>query len=121
MFKAPRRQNPAEIELIKKAIDITGKGFARVADSPNPASPSTKSRPEFSMNSLRNRRLTSPTTPIIATGKGACVLHYVQNDRPAKKANSSSSMSPPPTATTTLISLAPSPSPANSPSGRTGL
>jgi Xaa-Pro aminopeptidase len=73
-----------ELALIKEAVDITDKGFRRVAKFVKPGVTEYEVEAEFSHEFLR-RRGHFAYNPIIATGKNACVLHYVENDQECKK------------------------------------
>lgn len=84
MFKLRGSKTPREIELIRKACQITDKGFRRVARFTKPGVTEYQVEAEFSHEFLRNRGYFA-YNPIIATGKNACVLHYVQNDQTCQK------------------------------------
>ena len=84
MFKLRSAKTRREIELIKQAVDITNKGFQRVAKMVEPGVTEYEVEAEFSHEFLRNRGYFA-YNPIIATGKNACVLHYVQNDQTCQK------------------------------------
>jgi Xaa-Pro aminopeptidase len=73
-----------EIELLKTAIDITAKGFRRVAKMVQPGVTEYEIEAEFSHEFTR-RRARHAYNPIIASGKNSCVLHYIQNDQPCRK------------------------------------
>ncbi len=77
-------KSDAEIELLKKAIEITEKGFRAVAKMTKPGVTEYEVEAELSYHFLKNRGKFA-YNPIIATGKNACVLHYVQNDQTCKK------------------------------------
>lgn len=77
-------KSPVEIELMRKAADITRLGFERVARFVKPGVNECEIEAEFIHEFVRNRA-TFAYNPIIATGKNALVLHYVQNDQPCKK------------------------------------
>ena len=73
-----------EIDLIKLAIDITDKGFRRVARMVQPGVAEFEVEAEFAHEFTR-RRARFAYTPIIASGKNACVLHYISNDQTCQK------------------------------------
>ena len=73
-----------EVELIKKACDITEKGFRRVLNFVKPGVTEFEVEAEFVHEFTRNRA-TFAYGPIIASGANACVLHYHQNDQVCKK------------------------------------
>jgi Xaa-Pro aminopeptidase len=84
MFKLRGVKTKREIELIRKAADVTAKGFRRVAQMVKPGVMEYEVQAEFAHEFLRNR-CDFAYTPIIASGANSCVLHYVQNDQPLKK------------------------------------
>jgi Xaa-Pro aminopeptidase len=73
-----------EIELLKAAIDITAKGFRRVAKMAKPGVTEFEIEAEFAHEFIR-RRAKFAYNPIIASGKNACVLHYIQNGQTCRK------------------------------------
>jgi Xaa-Pro aminopeptidase len=84
MFKLRGVKTKREIELIRKAADVTGMGFRRVAQMVKPGVMEYEVQAEFAHEFLRNR-CDFAYSPIIAGGANSCVLHYVQNDQPLKK------------------------------------
>jgi Xaa-Pro aminopeptidase len=73
-----------EVDLIRKACGITRKGFLRVLRKVRPGMNECEVEAEFAHEFIRNRGRFA-YTPIIAGGANACVLHYLQNDRPLRK------------------------------------
>jgi Xaa-Pro aminopeptidase len=69
-----------EIELIKTACAITGKGFKRLLKFIKPGVWEYEIEAELIHEFIRNRSKGFAYQPIIATGKNACVLHYIQNN-----------------------------------------
>lgn len=84
MYKLRGVKTKREIELIRKAVDVTAKGFRRVAQMVKPGVMEYEVEAEFSHEYLRNR-CNFAYNPIIASGANSCVLHYVQNDQECKK------------------------------------
>ncbi|WP_435355131.1 aminopeptidase P N-terminal domain-containing protein [Emticicia sp. SJ17W-69] len=80
MFKLRVIKQPIEIALIKKAIEITGKGFVRMARYLKPNIAEFELEAELSHEFLRNRSRGHAFSPILASGESACVLHYVTNN-----------------------------------------
>ncbi len=72
-----------EIELIKHACGITKAGFERVATFVRPGVNECEVEAEFSHEFIR-RRGGFAYTPIIASGRNACALHYIANDQPCR-------------------------------------
>ena len=73
-----------EIELLKEACSITKAGFLRVCDFLKPGVTETEIEAEFAHEFIR-RGGDFAYTPIIASGKNACVLHYIANDQTCRK------------------------------------
>jgi len=84
MFRLRGVKTRREIELIRKAVDVTAKGFRRVAQMVKPGVMEYEIEAEFSHEYLRNRG-NFAYSPIIASGANSCVLHYVQNDQECKQ------------------------------------
>jgi Xaa-Pro aminopeptidase len=77
-------KSDAEIELIRQACAITKEGFLRVARFVKPGVTETEVEAEFAHEFIR-RGGGFAYPPIIASGKNACVLHYLANDQPCRK------------------------------------
>jgi len=73
-----------EIELIKKACEITEKAFRRVLKFVKPGVMEYEIEAEITHDFLRNRATGHAYSPIIASGKNACVLHYISNNQKCK-------------------------------------
>jgi len=73
-----------EIEAIKKAIDITEKAFRRVMTFLKAGVTEYEIEAEIIHEFIRNRATGHAYDPIIASGKNACVLHYVANNQVCK-------------------------------------
>ena len=73
-----------EIDAIKAACDLTGKGFERVCKFVKPGVNETEVEAEFAHEFIRHKgQFAYP--PIIAGGANNNILHYNQNDQPCKK------------------------------------
>ena len=70
-----------ELDLIQNACNITEKGFRRVLNFVKPKVWEYEIEAEFAHEFLRNRSKGFAYTPIIASGKNACVLHYIENNQ----------------------------------------
>lgn len=77
-------KSAAEVELLKKAIDITHKGFLRALGFIKPGAWEFEVEAELTAEYIRNRGTGHAYEPIIAAGVNACVLHYVTNDAQCK-------------------------------------
>jgi Xaa-Pro aminopeptidase len=77
-------KSPHEIEMIRRASHITGKGFRRVLKRVKPGVNEAEIEAEFAYEFIRHRGgFAYP--PIIAAGGNNCILHYGQNDQPCQK------------------------------------
>jgi Xaa-Pro aminopeptidase len=77
-------KEPEEIELIKKACNITEKGFRRVLKFIKPNVGEYEIEAEYIHEFIKNRANGFAYTPIIASGYNACVLHYIENNKQVK-------------------------------------
>ena len=66
-----------ELELIKKAVDITARGFRRTLRFVKPGVTEYEVESELAREFIK-RRGKFAYTPIVAAGKNNCVLHYLQ-------------------------------------------
>ncbi|HCS20956.1 MAG TPA: X-Pro aminopeptidase [Bacteroidetes bacterium] len=80
------RSIKSEIELqqIRKAISISKKGFERILGFVKPGVMEYQVEAELIHEFLSNRGTGHSFHPIVASGESACVLHYVENNRPCK-------------------------------------
>ncbi|MBI2968433.1 MAG: aminopeptidase P N-terminal domain-containing protein [Bacteroidetes bacterium] len=78
-------KSPAEVELVKTAIGITGKAFRRIIPLIKPGIMEYKIEAELSHEFTINHSRGHAYEPIIASGFNACVLHYNQNENECKK------------------------------------
>ncbi len=70
-----------EIDLIQKACNITEKGVNRILKFIKPGVWEHEIEAEFAHEFLMNRSKGFAYTPIVASGKNACVLHYIENNK----------------------------------------
>ncbi|WP_347157846.1 aminopeptidase P N-terminal domain-containing protein [Pontibacter chitinilyticus] len=77
-------KSEAEIELIKKACQITDRGFRRLLGFIKPGVMEYEIEAELYHEFLRNRSRGPAYSSIIASGANACILHYVDNDQECK-------------------------------------
>jgi Xaa-Pro aminopeptidase len=73
-----------EVALLKQACAITKAGFLRVCKFVKPGVTETEVEAEFAHEFIR-RGGAFAYSPIIASGKNACVLHYLTNDQLCRK------------------------------------
>jgi Xaa-Pro aminopeptidase len=74
-------KQPAELELLRKAVDITAKAFDRVLKTVKPGMMEYEVEAEITAEFLRNGAAGHAYYPIVASGIHACVLHYISNDK----------------------------------------
>lgn len=70
-----------EVELTRKACEITRDGFLRVLKFTKPGVTEYEIEAEITHEFLRQRSTGNAYSPIIASGKNAIVLHYVDNNQ----------------------------------------
>ena len=70
-----------EIELMQRACNITEAGFRRLLSFTKPGVWEYEIEAELAHEFIRNRSKGFAYTPIIASGKNACVLHYIDNNK----------------------------------------
>ncbi len=73
-----------EIELTRKACEITRDGFVRVLKFLKPGLTEYEVEAEFTHEFLRQRATGHAYSPIIASGSNANVLHYIDNNQVCK-------------------------------------
>lgn len=73
-----------EIAAIQQAADITEKAFRRVLEFTKPGVMEYEIEAEITHEFLRNAATGHAYEPIIASGANACVLHYLENNKPCK-------------------------------------
>lgn len=73
-----------EIDLLRQACAITRAGFLRVCRFVKPGVTETQVEAEYAHEFIR-RGGNFAYWPIIASGRNACVLHYVQNDQTCRQ------------------------------------
>jgi len=74
-------KSAVEIELITKAIEITGNAFTKVLNYLKPAVSEYELEAEIMHEFIRSRATGHAYNPIIASGAQACILHYNENNR----------------------------------------
>ncbi len=77
-------KSPLELELIRTACALTERGFRRALKFIKPGVSEMEIEAEFAHEFIRAGGGFA-YSPIIATGKNACVLHYLENDRICRK------------------------------------
>jgi Xaa-Pro aminopeptidase len=77
-------KNQIEIDLMQRACNITEAGFRRLLSFTKPGVWEYELEAELAHEFIRNRSKGFAYTPIIASGKNACVLHYIENNKQCK-------------------------------------
>jgi len=77
-------KHPLELEVMQKACTITEKGFRRILNYTKPGQWEYELEAEFMHEFLMNKSRGFSYTPIIAGGKNATVLHYIENKEQLK-------------------------------------
>lgn len=81
MHRLRINKDPEEIRYIQKACDITEAGFRRVLGFIKPGVGEWEIEAELLHEFVRRGSRGFAYNPIIGTGKNACVLHYLENDK----------------------------------------
>ena len=84
MHKIRSVKESIELELMQKACKITESGFRRLLGFIKPGVWEYEIEAELAHEFLRNRSKGFAYTPIVASGKNACVLHYIENNQQCK-------------------------------------
>ena len=81
MHKIRSIKDPIEIELMQKACNITKSGVNRLLKFIKPGVWEHHIEAELVHEFLMNSSKGFAYTPIVASGKNACVLHYIENNK----------------------------------------
>ena len=84
MHQIRSEKHEIELALMQKACNITEAGFRRILKFIRPNVMEYSIEAELMHEFLNNRSKGFAYTPIIASGKSACVLHYIENNKPCK-------------------------------------
>lgn len=74
-------KHPTEVALLQHCCNITEKGFRRVLDFVKPGVGEWEVEAEMTHEFIRNKSTGHGYTPIVASGRNACVLHYIDNNQ----------------------------------------
>jgi Xaa-Pro aminopeptidase len=85
MHKIRSVKETIELELMQRACKITESGFKRLLKFIKPGVWEYEIEAELAHEFLRNRSKGFAYTPIVASGKNACVLHYIENNQQCKE------------------------------------
>ena len=81
MHKIRSIKEAVEMELMQRACKITEAGVRRLLAFIKPGVWEYEIEAELAHEFLRNRSKGFAYTPIVASGKNACVLHYIENNQ----------------------------------------
>jgi Xaa-Pro aminopeptidase len=81
MHKIRSIKEAVELELMQRACKITEAGVRRLLGFIKPGVREYEIEAELAHEFLRNRSKGFAYTPIVASGKNACVLHYIENNQ----------------------------------------
>ncbi|MFM6946907.1 MAG: aminopeptidase P family protein [Flavobacteriales bacterium] len=81
MHKIRSIKHQIELDLMQKACNITEAGVRRLLGFIKPGVWEYEIEAELAHEFLRNRSKGFAYTPIVASGKNACVLHYIENNQ----------------------------------------
>jgi Xaa-Pro aminopeptidase len=84
MHKLRAIKSKYEVDLIQQACNITEKGFRRLLKFVKPGVTEYQIEAELIHEFVSNRSRGFAYGPIIASGKNACVLHYIDNNKECK-------------------------------------
>jgi Xaa-Pro aminopeptidase len=84
MHRIRSRKTEEEIAQVQNAVNITGKALQRVLRFVEPGKKEYEIEAEITHEFIRNGSRGHAYTPIIASGRNACVLHYITNDDTCK-------------------------------------
>jgi Xaa-Pro aminopeptidase len=78
-------KSPLEVEIMQKAINITGDAFKRVLEFVQPGVMEYEVEAEITHQFIRNGANGHAYEPIVASGSNSCILHYVKNNQKCKE------------------------------------
>ncbi len=82
VFRMRMIKEPAELETMREAIEITQKGFLRALKAMKPGMLEYEFEAELLSEFMRNGEKTPAFPAIVAGGARATCLHYADNDKP---------------------------------------
>lgn len=84
MHRIRSRKTTEEVAQIRNAVNITAKALRKVLAYMKPGVMEYEVEAEITHEFIRHGSRGHAYTPIIASGRNACVLHYITNDAPCK-------------------------------------
>ena len=78
-------KSPLEIELMQRAIHITGDAFKRVLEFVQPGVMEYEVEAEITHQFIKSGANGHAYEPIVASGANSCILHYVKNNQRCKE------------------------------------
>lgn len=77
-------KSPVEIELMRKACEITEAGFRRILQFVKPGVWEYEIEAEYAHAFIRRKARGFAYEPIIGSGESSCILHYIANNQQCK-------------------------------------
>ncbi|MBE50474.1 MAG: X-Pro aminopeptidase [Flavobacteriales bacterium] len=74
-------KDPIELDLMRKACNITEKGLRRILPMIKPGVMEYEIEAELIHEFIKNRSKGFAYQPIIGSGRNSCVLHYIENNK----------------------------------------
>ncbi|TNE63809.1 MAG: M24 family metallopeptidase [Bacteroidetes bacterium] len=74
-------KSPFEVDILRECTTITGKAFQQVLQFVQPGVWEYEVEAEIIHAFIRNRATGHAYSPIVASGKNACTLHYIDNNQ----------------------------------------
>lgn len=74
-------KHTAELNAIKKAVSITKEAYYSILKSTKPNKKEYEIEAEITYTFIKNGAQGHAYSPIVAGGKNACILHYIDNDK----------------------------------------
>ena len=78
-------KSPLEVEIMQKAINITGDAFKRVLEFVQPGVMEYEIEAEITHQFIKSGANGHAYEPIVASGANSCILHYVKNNQRCKE------------------------------------
>lgn len=82
IFSMRMIKEPCELDAMKKAIDLSGRGFTKAVKALNPGMMEYEFEAELLYEFMMNNQKTPAFSTIVAGGKRATCLHYGNNNQP---------------------------------------
>lgn len=84
LYYSRMKKEPEEVTQLRNAIRLTDQAYRRVLSELRPGMKEYEVEAMITHTFMAGGATGHAYTPIIASGRSACVLHYIQNDKPCK-------------------------------------